>query len=50
MYEIGNTGDPDFRYIVGKDAATMIGRRKSMSDRDFHDLINKQFDLVNVTS
>jgi short-subunit dehydrogenase len=42
--------NPDFRYIVGKDAATMIGRRKSMSDRDFHDLINKQFDLVNVTS
>jgi short-subunit dehydrogenase len=36
---------PDFRYVVGKDAAMIIEARKNMSDREFQNLMKKQFNL-----
>jgi NAD(P)-dependent dehydrogenase (short-subunit alcohol dehydrogenase family) len=50
VLEAVTSDNPDLRYTIGKDASTMIERRKNMSDREFHDMINKQFDLVNITS
>ena len=50
VLEAVTSDNPDLRYTVGKDASTMIERRKNMSDREFHDMINKQFDLENITS
>ncbi|MFL6343510.1 MAG: SDR family oxidoreductase [Nitrososphaeraceae archaeon] len=41
--------NPDFRYVVGKDAAMMLEARRNMSDREFHDLLKKQFNLQNVS-
>ena len=41
--------NPDFRYAVGKDAATMLETRRSMSDREFQDLITQQFNLQNIS-
>jgi hypothetical protein len=38
----------DFRYVVGKDAAMMLETRRSMSDREFQDLIRQQFNLQNI--
>ena len=37
--------NPDLRYVVGKDAAMIIEARKNMSDREFQNLIKKQFNL-----
>ena len=37
--------NPDFRYVVGKDAAMALESRKNMSDREFHDSIKKQINL-----
>jgi hypothetical protein len=37
--------NPEFRYVVGKDAAMILEARKNMSDRDFQNLIKKQFGL-----
>src|SRR5919197_452222 len=37
--------NPEFRYVVGKDAAMTLEARKNMSDRDFQNLIKKQFGL-----
>ena len=37
--------NPDFRYVVGKDAAMALESRRNMSDREFHDLIKKQINL-----
>jgi DNA-binding MarR family transcriptional regulator len=34
--------NPDFRYVLGKDAAMMLETRRSMSDREFQDLIRQQ--------
>jgi NAD(P)-dependent dehydrogenase (short-subunit alcohol dehydrogenase family) len=39
------TDNPDFRYVVGKDAAMTLESRRSMSDREFHNLIKKQINL-----
>ena len=44
------TDNPDFRYVVGKDAAMALESRKNMSDKEFHDSIKKQINLENVTS
>ena len=41
--------NPDFRYIVGKDATMTIDARKNMSDREFQDLIRQQFNLQNIS-
>jgi short-subunit dehydrogenase len=37
--------NPQFRYIVGKDAASIIEARGNMSDKEFQNLIKKQFNL-----
>jgi NAD(P)-dependent dehydrogenase (short-subunit alcohol dehydrogenase family) len=42
--------NPDFRYIVGKDAAMALESRKNMLDKEFHTSIKKQINLENVTS
>jgi hypothetical protein len=35
----------DFRYAVGKDAVMTLESRKSMSDREFQDMIKKGINL-----
>jgi short-subunit dehydrogenase len=42
--------NPNFRYMVGKDAAAILETRRSMSDREFQNFIKKQFNLQNVIS
>lgn len=37
--------NPDFRYAVGKDAATLLEARRNMSDREFEEMIKKQLNL-----
>jgi NAD(P)-dependent dehydrogenase (short-subunit alcohol dehydrogenase family) len=37
--------NPDFRYVVGKDAAMTLESRRNMSDREFQNLIKKQINL-----
>ena len=37
--------NPDFRYVVGKDAVMALESRRSMSDREFQDSIKKQINL-----
>ena len=37
--------NPDFRHVVGKDAAMMLEERKNMSDVEFQNLIKKQINL-----
>ena len=39
---------PDFRYVVGKDTV-MILETRSISDREFQDLIRQQFNLQNIS-
>jgi hypothetical protein len=41
--------NPDFRYAVGKDATMTMEARRNMSDREFQDLLKKQFSLQNVS-
>ena len=37
--------NPDFRYVVGKDAAMALESRRNMSDKEFHNMIKKQINL-----
>ena len=37
--------NPDFRYVVGNDAKMTLESRRSMSDREFQDMIKKQINL-----
>ena len=37
--------NPDFRYVVGKDAAMLLEARKNMSDVEFRELIKKQIGI-----
>jgi NAD(P)-dependent dehydrogenase (short-subunit alcohol dehydrogenase family) len=37
--------NPELRYVVGKDAVMIIEARRDMSDREFQNLIKKQFNL-----
>ena len=41
--------NPDFRYVVGKDAAMILEAKRNMSDREFQNLLKKQFNLQNLT-
>ena len=41
--------NPEFRYVVGNDAAMILETRRNMPDRDFQDLIKKQFNLQNIS-
>ena len=45
ILEAITSDNPDFRYLVGRDAAMTIEARKNMSDREFQDLLRKQFNL-----
>jgi hypothetical protein len=37
--------NPQLRYLVGEDAAKLIEAKKNMSDKEFGDLIKKQFGM-----
>ena len=37
--------NPDFRYVVGKDAMMALESKRSMSDMEFQDRIKKQINL-----
>ena len=37
--------NPDFRYVVGKDAEMALESRRNMSDEEFHNMIKKQINL-----
>jgi short-subunit dehydrogenase len=37
--------NPDFRYVVGKDAEMTLESRRNMSDREFQNMIKKQINL-----
>ena len=37
--------NPDFRYVVGKDAAAILEARKSMQDREFQHFMKAQFNV-----
>jgi hypothetical protein len=37
--------NPDFRYIVGKDAAMILETKRNTTDRDFENFIREQFNL-----
>jgi NAD(P)-dependent dehydrogenase (short-subunit alcohol dehydrogenase family) len=41
--------NPDFRYVVGNDAVTTLEARRSMSDREFENMIKKQINQESVT-
>jgi hypothetical protein len=45
ILEAVTSDNPDFRYVVGKDAATILEARKNMFDREFQNLIKKQSSL-----
>jgi hypothetical protein len=50
ILEAVTSDNPDFRYVVGKDAATILEAtileaRKNMFDREFQNLIKKQSNL-----
>ena len=45
-----NAENPDFRYVVGKDAAMILEERRNMSDREFQNFMKKQFNLQNIIS
>ena len=37
--------NPDFRYVVGKDAAAILEARRNMADKEFHNFMKRQFNL-----
>ncbi|HJU34166.1 MAG TPA: SDR family oxidoreductase [Nitrososphaera sp.] len=39
------SANPDFRYVVGKDAVAFIEARRSMADKEFQSLVKRQFNL-----
>jgi NAD(P)-dependent dehydrogenase (short-subunit alcohol dehydrogenase family) len=39
------SGDPEFRYVVGKDANMIIDAKKNMSEREYEHFIKEQFNL-----
>ncbi|MGB8085203.1 MAG: hypothetical protein WCF07_02795, partial [Nitrososphaeraceae archaeon] len=45
-----NSDNPNFRYVVGKDAVMALEARRSMSDREFQESIKKQINLHDVDS
>ena len=49
ILQAATSDNPDFRYVVGNDAATILETRKRMSDREFQDFLKKQFDLQNIS-
>ena len=49
ILQAAKADNPDFRYVVGKDAATILETRRKISDREFRDLLKKQFNLQNIS-
>lgn len=45
ILQAATSDNPDFRYVVGKDAAMLLEARRNMSDREFQSLMKKQFNL-----
>jgi short-subunit dehydrogenase len=45
ILQVVTLDNPDFRYIVGKDAAMTLESRRNMSDKEFHNMIKKQINL-----
>jgi NAD(P)-dependent dehydrogenase (short-subunit alcohol dehydrogenase family) len=45
ILQAATSDNPDFRYVVGKDAVMMLEARRNMSDREFQSLMKKQFNL-----
>jgi hypothetical protein len=45
IFQAVTLNNPDFRYVVGNDAAMTLEARRNMSDRDFDNLIKKQLNL-----
>jgi hypothetical protein len=45
ILEAVRSDNPEFRYVVGKDAAMKIEARLTLSDRHFQNLIKKEFNL-----
>jgi hypothetical protein len=45
IFQAITADNPDFRYVVGKDAAMALESRRNMSDREFQNLIKKQINL-----
>jgi hypothetical protein len=41
------TDNPDFRYVVGKDAIMTLEAKRNLSDLEFRRLIKKQLNLQN---
>jgi hypothetical protein len=41
------TDNPDFRYVVGKDAIMTLEAKTNLSDLEFRRLIKKQLNLQN---
>jgi short-subunit dehydrogenase len=49
ILEAVTSDNPNFRYLVEKDATMTMEARKNLSDREFQDLLKKQFNLQNVS-
>jgi hypothetical protein len=45
ILDVATSDDPQLRYVVGNDAAKTLEARKSMSDREFSNLIKEQFQI-----
>jgi short-subunit dehydrogenase len=50
ILEAITSDNSEFWYLLGKDATMTIDARKNISDREFQDLVKKQFDLQNISS
>jgi hypothetical protein len=48
--QVVTSDNPDFRYIVGNDAAMTLEARRNMSEEEFKKLIKKQLNLKSVGS
>ena len=49
ILDVVTSEDPQLRYLVGNDAATIMEARKSMSDREFENMRKKQFGIPSGT-
>ncbi len=45
VVEAVTADNPEFRYIVGKDATMIIDKKKNLSEREFEQFIKEQFNL-----
>ncbi len=45
VVEAVTADNPEFRYIIGKDATMIIDKKKNLSEREFEQFIKEQFNL-----